>query len=659
MTYLYAGSILLVDLSKGVITKEPTGNYAKDFLGGRGINIKLLYDNVPPEVDALDPASFVIFGVGPMGGTAVSSGRTEVTAKSPESGLLGLSNFGGYFGGEMKYAGYDHIAITGKADKPVYLWTENDRVELRDASKVWGKDSYETQELIRQELGNPEVKIACIGPAGENLVRFASVQHELKHGAGRTGMGAVMGSKNLKAIAVRGTKGLKLAKAEEYLGIAEHLSKVLRANPGCQEMANYGVSRIQDWMNKVMDSQSTEKKLSQHAIFKKFKPKRAGCLGCPIMCMDHYQVEGIGSGVISCHFYASFVNIVRCSDPAVSLECALVSQRYGVDCVSAGEIISWLMQLYEKGIIRAKDTDGIAMEWGSREAIFGMLKKMTYREGIGDILAEGILAAAKKIGRGSVEYANHVKGVPMAEGWRPETLPRFKGMALAHAVGPRGDVMTARPGAIEVEIEVVPMQFDSHTAEKVIGVYQNRAKAISGTEKAAMRQEYEGKPALVKYFEDITMLCDSLSTCKYVSPWNALPFNPKYQAALFSAGSGVETSEETLFGYAQKLRMLERAYDVREGLTRDRDSLPRQFMDRPIEEGKFKGEVLETGKFEEMKSQYYALRGWDAASGVPGKEKLEELGLADVAKDLEKRGKLPGKASEAKRKRKYPDRSEV
>ena len=401
MSYLYAGNILFVELGERKTRTEPTSTFSGKFLGGRGINIKLLYDRMKTDTAPLDPESVMVVGVGPLGGTSVSSGRTEITARSPESGLLGLSNFGGYFGGELKFAGYDHIVISGKADRPVYLWIDNDRVEIRDATHIWGKDAYVTQDLIRRELDNPEAKILCIGPAGENLVRFASVQSELGNGAGRTGMGTVMGSKNLKAVAVRGTKGLKLADPKRFLAIAEELKQSIKLNPGCQEMAQYGVSRSQDHMSGYTWDPAKGEMPRQHAIFEKFKPKRAGCLGCPVQCMDHYQVEGVGSGVISCEFYNEFTGIVGCNDPAVSLECALMSQKYGIDCVSSGKIIRWLMQLYEEGIISAEDTDGISMKWGSREAIRGMLKKMTYREGIGDVLADGILAAAKHIGRGS------------------------------------------------------------------------------------------------------------------------------------------------------------------------------------------------------------------------------------------------------------------
>jgi len=640
MSYLYAGTILFIDLGQRKISMEPTSSYSRAYLGGRGINIRLLYDHMSPGVDPLAPSSFIVFGVGPLGGSTVSSGRTEITAKSPESGILGMSNFGGNFGGELKYAGYDHIVITGKADRPVYIWINNDQVNIKDASKIWGKDTYETQNLIRQELNDPEAKVACIGPAGENLVRFASIQSELGNGAGRTGMGTVMGSKNLKAIAVRGTKGVKLADSVEYLTIAENLQQALRENPQCQELARYGTSRNQDNMFNFIWDQAKGKPPSQYAIFTKYKPKRAGCFGCPIQCMDLYDVPGIGSGVISCALYFEFANTVLCYDAALSLECAIVCQRYGIDCISAAKILAWLMELYEKGVITPTDTDGIPMKWGSRAAIRGMLDKIVYRQGIGDILANGILHAIKKIGAGSEEYANQVKGIPMVEVWSPDTLPLLKGMALATAVSSRGDSMTARTAEIEIGAELVPLGLNGEAAGELAKSVREQAKMITGTEKAAMRQEYEGKPALVAYSEDLAILADSLSTCKNMGPFVGRPFSPEYQATLFSAGSGVKTSVDILFEFAKKVRTLERSYDIREGLTRETDTLPKQFMDKPIEKGRFTGEVLESDKFEKMKSEYYALRGWDAVTGIPTKETLERLGLSEIAQDLVKPAKL-------------------
>jgi len=299
MAAMYAGTILRIDLSEGKISKEPTSAYSGDYLGGRGINIRLLYDMVPPEVDPLDPENALIFGVGPLSGTLIPASRTEITFKSPETGFLGSTNFGGSFGPELKFAGYDHIVLTGKADHPVYLWISNDQVEIRDASHLWGKDTHETQDIIRAEL-DPEAKVACIGQAGENRVHFATVQSLLGHGAGRTGPGAVMGSKNLKAVVVRGTKEIPLADPEKYLSIAVDLQHKLRMDPGVQEFQEYGLSRLQDTLGAQYHlNPDWEPSMQQQDIFLKHKPKSIGCVGCPAQCMDLYPVKASGGGVIS------------------------------------------------------------------------------------------------------------------------------------------------------------------------------------------------------------------------------------------------------------------------------------------------------------------------------------------------------------------------
>ncbi|MEE8469756.1 MAG: aldehyde ferredoxin oxidoreductase family protein [Dehalococcoidia bacterium] len=633
MGHMYGGTILQVDLSEGKISREPTASYSDAFVGGRGINIKILYDSVPPEIAPLDPANVLIFGAGPLAGSPVSASRTEVTAKSPESGFLGSANFGGYFAPELKFAGYDHIVFTGRADKPVYLWIENERVEIRDASGVWGKDTYETQAIIRSEVG-PEAQVACIGQAGENLVHFATIQHGLGHAAGRTGLGGVMGSKNLKAIVVRGTKEISIADPEKYLSIVQQLHQEMRSNRGIQHEQKWGVSFAQDAEKMRAAKGKVPRPVFSSDVFLKYGPKRTGCFGCSTQCMDLYSVKAQGGGAISCSLYVNPFYTVRNDDLDVLLECSLWAQRYGVDSISAMGIVAFLMELHEHGVITAKDTDGIAMEWGSKEAILGMFKKIVYREGFGDVLADGILPAADRIGRGARDYANHMKGMPLYESRTAESLIPAKGHALSMAMSPRGDTMRARATSYEADA----LGSSSEAREK--------AKRIAGTEKAAIREEYEGKPELVIYSEDVITINDCLSACKYMSTFLNLPFDEKYQAALFSVGTGIETSEEMLFDLAKKVRNLERAFCVREGMTRDTDSLPKRFMDRPVEQGPDKGAVLKSDEFEKMKSRYYALRGWDIATGIPTREALEQTGLGDVAEDLDRRGKLPGKPVE-------------
>ncbi|MBW2370688.1 MAG: aldehyde ferredoxin oxidoreductase, partial [Deltaproteobacteria bacterium] len=322
MAHLYGGNILLVDLSRGEITKEPTSQYTRSFLGGRGINIKLFYDHIQKGIDPLSAENILVFGVGPLGGTTLSSGRTEVTAKSPETGLLGSSNFGGFWGGELKYAGYDHIVIKGKADRPSYLWINNDQVEIRDAGAYWGKDAYQTQELIRQNVGNLDVKIACIGQAGENLVRFSTIQHELGNAAGRTGMGTVMGSKNLKAIVVRGTNQLTVADPEKFLDHAAQLFEIIKNHPECRRLSEEGVAPFQeeaadpDFLKAAVKGCNVDKMPSMLAIAKSQPSKRTGCQGCPVQCMELFQVDGVGKGAISCELYPEWSLVVGCHDTA-------------------------------------------------------------------------------------------------------------------------------------------------------------------------------------------------------------------------------------------------------------------------------------------------------------------------------------------------------
>ncbi len=644
MANMYGGTILLVNLSEGKVSKEPTTSYSGAFLGGRGINIKLLYDGVPPEVGPLDPASLLIFGVGPLCGTPVPASRTEVTAKSPEGGFLGSSSFGGFFSPELKFAGYDNIVITGKADKPVYIWIYNERVEIRDASNIWGKDTYETQEIIRSEV-DPEAKIVCIGQAGENLVHFASVQSELGHGGGRTGMGGVMGSKNLKAIVVRGTKGITLANPERYLSLAEELQQEMEKNPSFQDRKQHGMAHRYDAILKhAAAAQGQPKPASSYDAVLKYKPKKTGCFGCPQQCMDLYQVETKGGGAISCVFYSAAFSGVRNTDVDVMLESSLLAHRYGIDIASSMAIISWLMELYEKGVITAKDTDGIAMEWGSRQAIIGMFRKIVHREGFGDVLADGILPAAERIGRGSKNYANQVKGMAQPSSAAPPLYPLGKGAALDRVVGTRADGLRTFVVMVEGIDAYYPFLYGDKVTE-YLKAFRQKMKKITGTDKSMSAQEYEGKPELTVYIEDVITLGDCLGSCKLLGPVNMLPFDETYQSLLFSAGTGVETSEDKLFEFARRVRNLERAYNVREGMTRETDSLPKRYMDKPIEQGEFKGQVtMPSNKFEEMKDKYYALRGWDIATGIPTRETLEQTGLKDIARDLEKRGKLPGKS---------------
>jgi aldehyde:ferredoxin oxidoreductase len=374
--------------------------------------------------------------------------------------------------------------------------------------------------------------------------------------------------------------------------------------------------------------------------------------------MDLFPSEAKGGGALSCALYYFPFHAVKSKDLDVELEVGLFSLRWGIDIVSSMVIISWLMELYEQGIITAKDTDGIPMEWGSKEAILGIFKKMTFREGFGNVLADGMLPAAKKIGHGAIDYAPHMKGLPLYVPFSPEELVSKKGQSLALAMSSRGDTM--RSGALGVQEGFVTegtalLYPDEKSAGGFIEATREKAKKISGSEKAFLANEYEGKPEIVIYAEDVVTIVDYLSACKLCSSYNCGRFSEEYQAKLFSAGSGRETTVDQLFTLAKKVRNLERAFCAREGMTREMDALPLRYMDHEIDYTDISFEdlkdvhyeqrkaVLESSKFEQMKDKYYTLRGWDVATGIPTGETLEKSGLKDVARDLKNRNILPDK----------------
>ncbi len=353
----------------------------------------------------------------------------------------------------------------------------------------------------------------------------------------------------------------------------------------------------------------------------------------------------IVNNVVNAWVSAGALYELRNNDIDLMLEWILLAHRYGIDHISAVGILRWLMQLYEKGLITTQDTDGIPMEWGSREAMLGMLKKIVYREGFGNILADGILPAAKKIGRGSEDYADHMKGLPQYSPYMRGNIIPLKGHALALVISPRGDTMRTMFGReiFNETFKILESRYGKDRAVTYTNDIRRMTKEMAGTEEAALPERYEGKAKVVVASEDKITINDCTGACKISGGQYDRPFNEKYQAALISAGTGIETDVYALNNFAKTVRTLERAFNVREGMTRDTDSLPKGYMDQPIEAGLFKGEVLDSKKFEKMKDEYYALRGWDLATGIPTRETLEQTGLKDVARELEKQGKLPAK----------------
>jgi len=627
--YGWVGRILNVDLTEGRIETEPTEPYVDPYLGGRGLGVRLIYERYRPGTDALEPANPLIFNMGPLTGTAMAgSGRVDVTALSPMSNLRAKSNFGAYWGPEVKFAGYDHIVLQGKAPRPCYLWIRDGRVEIRDAEHLWGLDTFETQKAIQKELGDSEIKVVCIGPAGEKLVRFACIITETGDAAGRTGMGAVMGSKNLKAIAVRGTGSVGIARPEEFLELSIQINQEIRQSPAYQELSTYGVSRGVQMMYDLsffpvgyFEDVCWDDILAQYPKVTEYvqehQTKNMGCYCCPNRCMNFISEPDVGKGLTSCEPFSGFTGAVWNLDPKLFWEATLAVNKLGLDCTETSASIGLLMELYHDGLITEKDTDGIPMKRGSREAIMGAIHKIADREGFGDILAEGQMETAKRFGPDAVVKVDLVKGMaPHAYEFRA-----YKGTGLMQAVGHRGDPLPLRGSLLEVDWNHAPEWF------------QQVAKEQFGSEEAAIPTSYKGKALSAVISEHMERIADNLGVCKWL--YGLFIYQDMDMAArIFNLATGKDWDIPRLLRISERVRNLERMFDVRQGIRRKDDSLPGKFFEEPLKKGKFKGEVLDREKFEAMKDEYYEIRGWDKETGVPTREKLVELGLEDVAQDL-------------------------
>jgi len=665
MAYGYAGNILRIDLTEERVSKTPTSEYTRDFLGGRGINAKLMFEESKAGVSAFDPDNPVIIGAGPLVGTGIMGGvRHEITTRSPEQVPEGFGNVGsgGSFGPEMKYAGYDHMVIKGKARKPTYIYIENDEVFFKDASQLWGKGIFETNKLIREELGDPEVAILAIGQAGENLVRVATIEHEYRSG---TALGAVWGAKNLKAVVVRGTKGLKVYDAEKILELNTEILNGIKNSlrqqiEWCQKNGKpylpypkygMGVEAVNMYMDRAemaftgyfkgFEWPDIEKTRGASYIMKRLV-RQTGC--CPLSCEDLLGVPGVGIGVMKCDpFWWPWQLYLTDMDKV--FEATRLCSDYGMDNADIVTPASWLMQLYEDGIITAKDTDGVPMEWGSGEALIHVIHSVANRKGFGNALADGVLNLAKKLGPKAEALLLHRRGiVPNNDELRDQA-----GVALGTAV----DTTCGRENSA---FEVVWDRYLRETGqENEIKDAYARAKKTYGTEKAVVPWEYE-KKAEGRVCEEYSLLMfDLFGICflqlmrgitERMSHEVGAPLKVVYPAELtvYKAVTGIDFDEKQLTTFAERALTLEKAYNVRDGFAREDEEVSEFWFKEPIPDGPHKGKVLDKAKFEKMKDEYYALRGWDAETSWPTRETYKRLGLSDVANSLQKLGKLPSKS---------------
>jgi len=618
---------LFVDLTTGNIQKKLiTEALRRKFLGGRGIDAYILYSHIKPGIDPLGPENVLSVGAGILVGTGMPScSRTHIGAKSPLTGIFGSSNMGGEFGAEMRFAGYDHIVITGKAKSPVYLWIKDDDVEIRDASMLWGKDTVETEKLLREMEDNQEIKVMCIGPAGENLVRYACVISPPKNAGGRTGMGAVMGSKNLKAIAVRGNKGLPISNPEKILDLREEMTKRVLQSKAVSSMRSYGTNFIYSTANwagqiRVRNFQINQMKngrdLEPENFVANYSMGPVACVGCSVHCRHKYVVplgeyEGTVTEGPEYTYIGAFGTEVDNPRLDVILAAGHIANLYGIDVLEYGSMLAWAMELYEKGLITEKETGGIALEWGDPEVIIGMLEKVCKREGFGDILAEGPRRAAEKLGKDTVYYNINVKGMSGLHS-DERSVPAF---ALGIGVSTRGaDHLRSRPA---LNLFNLPKQ-----------IYAE----LYGFDVVNDYLEYETKGKIIGWHEEAYAVGDATGICKTIFTF----FTPhlfafKDFARMTTEVTGIKITEEEMKDIGRRIYTVERLFGVREGMSRKDDYLPERFYTEPTVMGPDtnRGRVIDKEKYEKMLDEYYEYHGWDK-EGRPTSETLKKIGLEKV-----------------------------
>jgi aldehyde:ferredoxin oxidoreductase len=551
-------------------------------------------------------------------------------AKSPVTGALGNSGMGGYLGAELKFAGYDNLVIEGRAERPAYVYIKDDRVEIKDASAIWGHDTYETPVLVREDLKDPGAQVVCIGPAGEQMAVYATIMSGTGNAAARTGLGAVMGSKNLKAVAVHGTRGISVAQPREFLERCKSLLDLIRQAKFYDELHEAGLTRIHDREMRgayflLGTTWKEGETICEGDFLKEHLDRRVGCFACPVACFDGYKILGAGSGTAKCSPYGDLSWDLRNADLMVFWKAFVECQRYGLDARSLSNAIAWLMELHENGIITDKDTDGIAMEWGSPEAILSMARKISHREGIGGLLADGLPSAAKKIGKGADDFLLVSKGSPSDLHVAP-----IKTMALASAVSPIGEDAQVQPFVGYVSARRYIQARDEASFEEAIEKYKDRAEKEVGIREAADPRVTEGKAALVRQDEERTDIVDMTGVCAWLTSFTGLPVDAKVIADFMTMGLGTTVDVDTLTEAATAMHHMERAFLGRCGLTRSDDKISKAFYGRLRPGGEPMPEIgINEAELEKMKDDYYNLMGWDLKTGMPTRETLLKYGLVD------------------------------
>ena len=609
----YNGKVLRVNLSNNtIVTEEIDGPFCRKYLGGAGFVAYYLLKELKSHIDPLGPDNKLVFATGPLTGIKLSgSARHCVGAKSPLSNTIAKAEAGEFWGVELKYAGFDALIVEGKAARPVYISINDGQATINGAAHLWGKNTKETQEIIRTELKDARVRVALIGPGGEKLVKYACIMHGLFDAAGRGGLGAVMGSKNLKAIAVRGHNPPPIKSPERVKEFREWLTANIEKVKMFQDLGsgaymtpyeasgNLPVRNFRDGL--FPNAAAIEGKTIKETI----RTGMDGCFGCIVRCKkvvkvdEPYAVDPAYGGPE----YETLASLgSNCGIDNLKAICKgnELCNAYSLDTISTGLCISFAMECFEKGIITTKDTGGLEIRFGDAEIMLKLIELIAFRNGFGDVLADGTAVAAQKIGKSAGEYAMQVKGVELAL-----HEPRLKaGLGLGYMVNPNGadhcmnihDTLFAKD----------PQMKDLHA----LGI-------LEGVPPEEMSPR---KVTLFKAMQFLRLLGDCLPVCMI------LPYNYRQLADLTSAVTGWDVDIPELTRTAERILTMMRLFNIREGFTEADDKLPARFF-QPKTDGYLAQAKPDSAKFERAKRYYYSLMGWDKQTGVPTTETIEDLGI--------------------------------
>lgn len=618
----YNGKVLFVDLTSGSIKEEslPEKTY-RDFIGGQGLGARILYERMRPKADPLGPDNMLGFLVGPLTGTGIHGAKFQVVAKSPLTGGWGDSNCGGSFGVELKAAGYDGVFFSGISPKPVYLFLHDGKAELKDASHLWGKDTTETEQIIRDELGDKRVKVACIGPAGEAKSLLACIRHE-GGAAGRSGMGAVMGSKRLKALATRGTKKVPIADPERFDALRKDYLKSVKVteHPWAITFRKWGTcgftsaslidadAPIKNWRLFGEEGLPNHGKISDDEVTK-HQTKKHACLGCPLGCKGWYRIKTTSYGVIESSKPEYETLAMLGSDCLIDdLEAIArandLCNHYGIDTISTGSVVGFAMECYQRGVITKADTDGIELTWGNGAAMVAIVEKIARREGFGAVLADGSKLAAERIGKGSERWAIHIGGQDV-----PAHDPR---VSIGYCWGYVCDPTPAR-----------------HTSAQVMHTHLDGGVPFPTSAELQLPKfdplDMAANAPVYATCSDLDRLWTSAGLCIFGLSPETLPL-----AEVMSAVTGWDFTLAEGLKAGRRIQTLRQAFNIREGVNTSQWRLPERLAVAQ-DAGPYEGRELD---FDAMKANGYRALGWDAETGRPLESTLRGLGLKELVGQL-------------------------